>query len=136
MNIFIEQLRKIAPSGKSGFEGLVAQLLGKLTAQHFYLARSGSQAGRDMRSDRYGGNIIAVECKRYGKSTELSERELLAELVQATSNIPNLDIWVLVASRDIPDQLFSLLSEYAVKQGIEFRAISTDDCTPSSALYP
>ena len=128
----IEHLREIVPTGKNGFEGLVAKLLGNLTGRHFHLARSGSQAGRDMRSNNHGGNIIAVECKRYGKNTELNERELLAELAEAQLNIPDLDIWVLVTSRDIPDQLFTLLEQYAVKQGLEFRTISIEDGTPSS----
>jgi len=131
-NKVIEQLRKISPAGKNGFEGLVSKLLEHLTGKHFYLARSGSQAGRDMRSDRHGGNIIAVECKRYGEKKELNERELLAGLVQASNDIPDLDLWVLVVSRDIPDQLLTLLDQQAVLQGIEFRALSTGDGSPST----
>ena len=123
----IKQLRKIVPAGKNGFEGLIARLLENLTGRQFYLARSGSQAGRDMRSDSHSGSVIAVECKRYGKATELNKRELLAELVQANIDIPDLDLWVLVASRDIPDQLFTTLNQYAIEQGIEFRAISAGD---------
>ena len=132
MNNLIEQLRKIAPTGKNGFEGLIVRLLENLTGKAFYLARSGSQSGRDMRSDRHGGSIIAVECKRYGKETELNERELLAELVQAHINIPDLDLWVLVASRDIPDQLLTLLDQQAVQQGVEFRVISAEYGSPNS----
>ena len=128
----IEHLRKILPAGKNGFEGLIARLLENLTGRHFYLARSGSQAGRDIRSDRHGGSIIAVECKRYGKETELNERELLAELVQASNDIPDLDLWVLVVSRDVPDQLLTLLDQQAVRQGVEFRAISAGDGSPST----
>lgn len=132
MNNLIEQLRKISPAGKNGFEGLIARLLENLTGKAFYLARSGSQSGRDMKSDRHGGSIIAVECKRYGKKTELKERELLAELVQASSGIPDLDIWVLVVSRNVPDQLLTLLDQQAVRQGIEFHAISAEDGSPST----
>lgn len=132
MNNLIEQLRKIAPAGKNGFEGLIAQLLENLTGKSFHLARSGSQSGRDMRSDCHGGSIIAVECKRYGKKTELKERELLAELVQVAADIPDLDLWVLVASRDIPDQLLTLLDQQAIRQGVEFRVISAGDGSPNS----
>ncbi len=131
-NKVIEQLRKISPAGKNGFEGLVSELLEHLTGKHFYLARSGSQAGRDMSSDRHGGNIIAVECKRYGKETELSERELLGALVKASSDIPDLDLWVLVVSRDVPDQLQTELEKQAVKQGVEFHVISAEDGSPST----
>ncbi len=111
---------------------MIAGLLENLTGRSFHLARSGSQSGRDMSSDRHGGSIIAVECKRYGKETELNERELLAELVQAHIDIPDLDLWVLIASRDIPDQLLTLLDKQAVQLGVEFRAISAGDGSPSS----
>ena len=131
-NNVIEQLRKILPTGKNGFEGLVSKLLEHLTGKHFYLARSGSQAGRDMRSDHHGENIIAVECKRYGKETELNERELLGAMMQAIIDIADLDLWVLVVSRNVPDQLQTLLEKQAVQQGIEFLAISADDESPST----
>lgn len=127
----IEHLREIVPTGKNGFEGLVAKLLGNLTGRHFYLARSGSQAGRDMRSDSFSGSVIAVECKRYGNNTELNKVELHDKLMQAVIDIPDLDLWVLVASRDIPDQLLTLLDKQAARQGVEFRAISAGDGSPN-----
>src|SRR5687767_6209877 len=97
----IDILRKLAPAGPEGFEGLIAHLLETLTGTHFYLAKSGSQEGRDMSSRSLNANVVAVECKRYGQSTELDERELLGELVQATRAIPDLDLWVLVTSREL-----------------------------------
>src|SRR5437016_2093603 len=98
-NAVIEMVRRCVPTGPEGFEGLIARLLEKLTGRRFYLARSGSQAGRDISSDFQNCSIIAVECKRYGENTELDERRLLGELVQALQDIPDLDLWVLVASR-------------------------------------
>lgn len=64
-NQLLDALRKLKPSGVQGFEGLVAQLLEALTERRFYLAKSGSQEGRDMSSGHYDSNVIAVECKRY-----------------------------------------------------------------------
>ena len=43
-----------------------------------------------MSSRRPSANMVAVECKRYGEGTELNERELLGELVQAGQVIPDL----------------------------------------------
>lgn len=127
-----EILRALPPSGPHGFEGLVAALLGKLTGFHFSLAKSGSQQGRDMSSRIPNGNTVAVECKRYGQDTELDERQLLGEMVQATRAIPDLDLWVLVTSRDVPSQLLESLTLQAAEKGIGFLALSSDDSDPSS----
>ncbi len=130
--VLSDEIRKLSPSGPDGFEGLIAKLLTNLTGRRFYLAQSGSQSGRDMSSERLSGNILAVECKRYGKETELNERELLGELVQAARDVPDLDIWVLVASRSIPSQLIEPLTYEAHEKGIEFYPLSSDDGSPSS----
>lgn len=128
----ISELRKIHPSGKDGFEGLVARLLETLTGQYFHLAQSGTQLGRDMSAGSVNHNVIAVECKRYGDKTELDERELIGELVQAATAIPDLDLWVLIASRSIPSQLHEALRSTSDDCGITYFSISTDDGTPSS----
>jgi hypothetical protein len=125
-------LRQLRPTGPDGFEGLIASLLEALTGSHFALATSGSQGGRDMSSRRPSANVVAVECKRYGESTELNERELLGELVQAGQSIPDLDLWVLVTSRDVPSQLREALNRPAAEKGIGFLSISSGDGVPSS----
>ncbi len=129
---FIDILRKIKPSGPSGLEGLIAELLESLTGRHFSLASSGSQEGRDMSSRRMYANVIAIECKRFGKNGRLDERALLGELDQAARETPDLDIWVLVASCDVPAQIQDSLHESAAQKGIEFFAISSEDGSPSS----
>jgi hypothetical protein len=89
-----ECLRRLPKTGPTGLEGLVRSLLERWTGQRFFLAKSGSQSGRDMRAE---GNLIAVESKRYGESTSLSTRELIGELHQAMNDLPGLD-W-------LPDRL-------------------------------
>jgi hypothetical protein len=76
----------------------MAKLLEVLTGRRFHLARSGSQRGRDMSSALRHHCVVAVECKRFFKKTELDERHLLGESVQAAHDIPYLDLSVLVAS--------------------------------------
>ena len=128
----VDILRGIKPSGRSGLEGLIAELLESLTGRHFSLASSGSQEGRDMSSRQMYANVIAIECKRFGKNEWLDERALLGELDQAARETPDLDIWGLVVSRDIPSQIQESLHESAAQKGIEFFAISSGDGSPSS----
>lgn len=125
-------LRQVRPAGPDGFEGLIAALLEELTGRHFDLATSGAQEGRDMSSRRSNTNVVAVECKRYGQTTELNERELLGELVQVEQDIPDLDLWVLVASRDVPSQLTEAVNRLAAEKGIGFFSISSGDGIPNS----
>lgn len=85
-----------------------------------------------MSSRRSNANVLAIECKRYGHNTELNERELLGELVQVGRDIPDLDLWVLVASREVPSQLTESLNRFAAEKGIGFLSISSADGIPSS----
>jgi hypothetical protein len=124
-------LRALTPAGEDGFEGLIANLLATLTGSRFALAKSGSQRGRDISSRRLDTNVIAVECKRYA-ATALPNRELLGELDQAIDSIPDLDIWVLVASRDIDSILAEELFAKATKAGVLYIGISLGDGQPSS----
>jgi len=111
-------LHELPATGIDGFEGLVSDLLGRLTGLTFHIARSGAQHGRDARAMQSGGSIM-VECKRYSEKTKLSDRDLLAELLQATSSEPNLDVWVLATTRMIPDQILSELKDNKVFKGID-----------------
>ncbi|MEM9121251.1 MAG: hypothetical protein AAGD09_25735 [Cyanobacteria bacterium P01_F01_bin.56] len=128
---FVDGLRDLKASGTDGFEGLIARLIERLTERHFHLATSGYQEGRDISSSALNSNSIAVECKRYGASN-LNVRDLQGGLTQALENILDLDIWVLVASRDVQSQADEALRQQANREGILYFAISTDDGTPSS----
>lgn len=128
----LNKLDKHQGAGIKGFEGLIAQLLEALTGRHFLLAKSGSQEGRDLSSSDAQSNNIAVECKRYGKTTELNERELLGELEQAKTHIVDLDIWILVTTRDVDSQLFESLRKKSLEDGLDFLTIADGDGIPSS----
>jgi hypothetical protein len=117
-------LSALPHSGQEGFEGLIAELLERLTGQRFFLARSGTQHGRDMRSGMLGGSVVAVECKHYSGATSFDHNALLGEIDQAERDIPDLDLWVLATTRSVPDQLATALQKAARSRGVEFRAIS------------
>ena len=107
---YFQQLR---PAGAEGFEGLVADLLSDLTGLHFYLSQSGQQSGRDAKTSSQASTVVAIEAKRYADSTKLDERELVAELHQAVTSEPTLDLWILATSRYVPEQLLKSLEKEA-----------------------
>lgn len=114
-------LIQLKPTGYDGFEGLIANLLEKLTGKRFYLAKGGFQAGKDLSN----GNCIAVEYKRCTPGGRLNEREILGELVQAHQANPALDLWVLVTSTQPDIQLLEKLRRDAWSKGIEILVIES-----------
>ncbi|NUA25969.1 hypothetical protein [Cupriavidus basilensis] len=125
-----DALRALPPTGEAGFEGLVAVMLSRFTGLQFLLAASGRQEGRDLRARTEYGTHVAVECKRYGSKTKLDERELIAELAQASRSLPHLDLWILVTSRPVPDLLEQQLEAEAQSHGVAFAVL---DC-PAEAM--
>lgn len=112
-------------TGKTGFEGLVATLLSELTGREFLLAKSGSQMGRDLSSRDGQVNVVAVECKKYKKTTEFDKRSLLGEIAEVTRSISELDLWVFVSSKEVDSVLFESLFEETKIKGIGFICISS-----------
>ncbi|MFW6015614.1 MAG: NACHT domain-containing protein, partial [bacterium] len=108
------------------------KLIEDLTGYTFYLASSGRQYGKDISSESVNGSVIAIECKRYGKSTELNNRELLGEISQAYFSMPFLDLWVLVTSKEVNSQLYEELNQEALSKGLIFEAISDSEDILSS----
>lgn len=128
-------LRKLKPTGTDGFEGLIARLLESLTGRHFSLSKPGFQGGRDMSTNGRNTNIIAVECKRYQSNIALNERELLGEIQQVSWDIPELDLWILIASRNIDDRLEKSIVDAAREKGFEsiiIDTVETNSDQPSS----
>jgi hypothetical protein len=112
-------LQSLKPSGDGGFEDLVGALLGALTGLRFYAARSGDQGGRDGRASGSAGGDIVFECKRYSGDTSLRDRELMGELAQAHVSFPELDVWIIAASREVTDQNLKGLQAFGNEHGID-----------------
>jgi hypothetical protein len=110
-------------TGAPGFEGLVAILLQQATGQEFRLSSSGRQAGRDAGSESGLVNTIKLEAKHYLATTPLNERELVAEISQAATSDPLLDIWVLAASRHVSEQIEHSLADHAAMYGVEILVV-------------
>lgn len=109
----------LKPTGPTGFEGLVRELLECWTGQRFRLARSGSQSGKDATSDSSFGTVIAAEMKRYEQQSTLSLRQLLGGFSEAIQTFPDLDLWVLAATKEIGDKEAEGLKKQAELAGIE-----------------
>jgi len=109
----------LKPTGPTGFEGLVRELLECWTGQRFRLARSGSQSGKDATSDSSSGIVIAAEMKRYDQQSTLRLRDLLGGFSEAIQTFPDLDLWVLAATKEIGDKEAEGLKKQAEHAGIE-----------------
>lgn len=111
-------LSSLKPTGSAGFEGLVVALLEAATGQRFRLSYSGQQFGQDARSESSYGNSIKAEAKHYIKA-KLDARDLIAELTQAISLGPTVELWVLVTSCEVGEQIATQLEKIASDQNVE-----------------
>ena len=120
-----EFLLSLKPAGEGSFETLVGELLAALTGLRFYSARSGDQGGRDGRAFGAAGGDLVFECKRYSSETSLKDRELLGELAQAHLRRPELDVWIIAASRNVTDQNLEGLEAFGKEHGIDIVALES-----------
>ncbi|WP_296288692.1 hypothetical protein [Pseudomonas sp.] len=94
-------LQTLDPSGPKGFEGLIRDLLVELTGLSFGVAKSGPQGGSDVRSQGVNLFEVAMEAKRYKAGTSLSLDALKAKVFETASSHRCIDLWILVATRQI-----------------------------------
>ena len=118
-------LQALKASGEGSFEDLVGELLEALTGLRFYAARSGDQRGRDGRAFGPAGGYIVFECKRYSGDTALKDRDLVGGLAQAHVSLPELDVWIIAASREVTDQNLSDLQSVGKVYGIDIVALES-----------
>jgi hypothetical protein len=109
------------PAGPDGFEGLVATALASETGLAFRLASSGSQFGRDARSDR-GSFSIAIEAKRYDGKLRLGD--LAGKVFQAGFSLQNeVDLWVLGTTSEMSENVLLRLGQMLDDYGISLLAL-------------
>lgn len=109
----IRALQCLKPSGDKSFERLVAELLGLLTGQPFRLCAAGTQSGADGLSDRG----IAVQAKRYDEAA-VTGAALASDLHRAIQSYPDLDVWVLASTQEVPAQAHHEIQQIAEAQGL------------------
>ena len=102
----------------STLERLVSALLQSLLDLPIAVARAGDQDGGDAGPAGWQGRTFRVEVKRYRDSRALNERELLGEIDQAVRHDGSIEAWILVTTREIPEQLARNLRAHGEKLGV------------------
>ena len=120
-----EEFRSIvAQAPPRALERLAQFALGSLLSAPFRHARSGDQRGGDGGVSATSGRSLVFEARRYGPDSRLDERAILGEIVQAAAGRPDLEAWILVTTREVPQQLQDVMDHTALGLGIG--AISID----------
>ena len=111
----------------SKLENLAAALLGHLLDVPIAVAKSGFQHGGDAGPAGRQGRRFRIESKKYSDTTSLSDRELLGEIDHALSRDLALEAWVLVATRNVSEQLELDLTQKGEQIGVPVIIIDWKD---------
>lgn len=124
----LDLLRAVPASGVGSFENLVRDLLSRTTGRRITVAKAGPQGGIDGRTgdDRHA-TVIGVETKRYGLETKLPLDETKSKLRDAATIHADLDLWILVASREIKEPDRSTLQTEGHALGVEVLILDWPD---------
>jgi hypothetical protein len=116
-------------TGPSGFEGLVKNLLQRLTGESFILSRAGDQLG-DARSFRAA---VAVQVKRYKDTTSINDNDIEGEIYAIRAANRKLEVYVLAASRSV--QFKQRLERIEAETGLDILVLDwTGPIFPLGAL--
>ena len=106
------------------FEELVAKLLELILEMPFVLAKSGTQPSGDARSMT---GEVAVQAKNYSNKTEPRDVEIVGDIDIVNENLQDLQVYVLVLSRDIPAQLLDKLENKKKNTGLDIVTLELSD---------
>ncbi len=119
-------LRALEPSGPDGFEGWVADALSELTGRAFRLMKPGPQGGADLLSGAAAGEaLVAVEAKRFREATQLPLDALLAKLADLDQTRPEVDLWILAATRQVSADDVAKLEATGSRYGLDVLVMDT-----------
>ena len=99
---FKEVLTCLPATGPTGFEGLLASVLGAIVGVPFRLSSAGSQFGIDGQTV-YDTPGISFESKLYTGSVPSSQ--VMAKIGELAVDARNTELWILAATSQIPTQL-------------------------------
>lgn len=132
-NLLLKDGRKTA----SKFENLVAALVSRLLGVPLFVASSGSQYGADAGTAGQQGRFLRIECKKYSESSKLKEAELLGKISQALQRDELLEVWVLVSTCRVSEQIRKSLDQEGEEKGISVLILDwpdSNELTPIAAL--
>lgn len=95
-----ELLQSMDASGRThSFERLLACIITRLTGECVHVAKSGTQLGDALNANA----TIAIQAKRYKEATSLNLNEIEGELREIVRQAPQLEVYVLGATRSAQD---------------------------------
>ena len=106
------------------FEELVAELLGALLEDRFETAKSGYQPIGDAINEE---RTIVLQTKNYNDETPLDRKEILGDIEEAELELPNLQVYVLAASRTINNRLRNRFGDVEKKTGLDIVLLELTD---------
>lgn len=119
MHDSIRELQSIFLEADSAcLERLAARALGSLLGVPVRVARSGDQRGGDGGTSGIGGRELIFEARRYSGKTGFDERGILGEIEQAVDRKPDLEAWILVTTKEVPEQIEQAMARAGLKNGI------------------
>jgi len=120
-----ETLRKLEPTGRHGFEGLMAAVLTDLTKRSFALANSGAQFGKDGQSVLDNG-AIAFEGKLYNDKVE--KDQVLSKIAEISVNEEGqTELWILASTGPISTQHITTAQKVGRKLGLTVKVLAWPD---------
>lgn len=112
-----EQLRSILLGAEPGcLERLAQSALSNLLDVPFRNARAGDQRGGD--GGASGTRDLIYEARRYEPTTSFDERGIRGQILQAVERKSDLEAWILVSTREVPEQIQDAIDATALGQGI------------------
>lgn len=99
-------------------ELLAADLFGRLLDVRVSVAKSGFQHGGDAGTTGIRDRYLRIECKRYGDTTPLDDRELQGEIDDAMHRTPGLEAWLLVSTTCASENTLETLGRKAREVGV------------------
>ena len=97
-------------------ERLAQSALGNLLDVPLRSARAGDQRGGD--GGASGTRDLVFEARRYEPTTSFDERGIRGQILQAIERKPDLEAWILVSTREVPEQVQDAIDTTALGQGI------------------
>ena len=97
-------------------ERLAQSALGNLLDVPFRSARAGDQRGGD--GGASGTRDLVFEARRYEPTTSFDERGIRGQILQAIERKSDLEVWILVSTREVPEQVQDAIDTTALGQGI------------------
>jgi hypothetical protein len=123
-----DALHSLRAARAAGFEGLIQAHISRLTGRRCFLAKTGSQAGKDASTAGSGATYIDIECKRYRRGASPTKSDLLGGLVEAiNASAYRLDLWLVVSTGAIGSTEAEVLEQTANREAVAVEIIDWQD---------